>query len=123
MNFLRLSEFEKELKALLRKYPTLENDIKTLEKLLRTNPRGYPPAIVPISNLGIETEVFKVKHFRCRALNKGCRSGIRIVYAYLEEKSQIEYIEMYFKEKGDTECDKSRILKYYPRANSAQSAT
>ena len=45
--------------------------------------------------------------------NKGSRSGIRIVYAYFPEQDKIEFIEIYYKVKDDTDCDRNRILKYY----------
>ena len=114
MEFSKLPEFDKELKKLLKKYHTLENDLDILQKVLRTHPRGYPPGIVRISKLGVETEIYKVKHFRCKALKqKGSRSGIRIIYAYFQEEKKIEFVEIYYKERDDRECDKKRILKYY----------
>ena len=54
-----------------------------------------------------------MKHFRCRALKKGSRSGIRVVYAYLEDEDRIEFVEVYYKKKDDRDCDRDRILKYY----------
>jgi hypothetical protein len=113
MKFSSLREFEKELKTLLKKYRTLSNDLEGLKKLLSVYPRGFPPGIVRISGLGIETEIYKVKHFRCKALRKGGRSGIRVVYAYLPDEKRIEFAGMYYKEKDDRDCDKKRILKYY----------
>jgi hypothetical protein len=42
----------------------------------------------------------------------GVQSGIRVIYAYFEEKDKIELIEIYYK--GDKENeDRERILKYY----------
>lgn len=114
MLFSSLSEFEDELKKLLRKYRSLEEDLEVLKSVIEISPRGQEPGIVRISGLGINTEVYKVKHFRCKALkNKGSRSGIRIVYAYLESNSEIQFAEIYYKEKDDIDCDKKRILQYY----------
>jgi len=113
MEFSSLREFDKELKALLRRYPTLRDDLEGLKTVLRIYPRGYPPATVRISGLGIETEIYKVKHFRCKALRKGSRSGIRVVYAYFEGEERIDFAEMYYKERDDRDCNKKRILKYY----------
>lgn len=113
MEFSNLPEFDKEFKRLLKKYRTLKDDLELLKSVLETYPRGYPPVIFRESGLGIETEIYKVKHFRCKALKKGSRSGIRIVYAYFEEKQRIEFVEIYYKEKGDRDCNKERILKYY----------
>ena len=113
MEFSSVPEFERELKNLLKKYCTLTDDLEVLRGVLRILPRGYPPLIVRISGLGIQTEIYKVKHFRCKALKKGSRSGIRVVYAYLPAEEKIEFAEIYYKEKDDRDCDKKRILKYY----------
>ncbi len=100
MEFSHLPEFDKEVKRLLKKYRTLRDDLEILKKVLMTYPRGYPPGIIRISGLGIETETYKVKHFRCKALkHKGSRSGIRIIYAYFEEEQKVEFIVIYYKEK------------------------
>jgi mRNA-degrading endonuclease RelE of RelBE toxin-antitoxin system len=102
MEFRTVPEFDSDLKKLLKKYRSLEDDLELLKKILVLYPRGFPPRI------------YRVKHFHCKALkNKGAMSGIRIVYAYLKEVSRIEFIEIYFKEKDDTDCSKERIGKYY----------
>jgi len=114
MEFSRLPKFNKEFKTLLKKYRTLNDDLETLKKVLREYPRGYHPVIIRISGLGIETEIYKVMHFRCKALkHKGSRSGIRVIYAYFEEKQKIEFVAIYYKKKDDTDYDKNRVLKYY----------
>ncbi len=115
MEFSSLSEFDKELKKLLKKFRTLIKDLDLLqERILLKYPRGYPPVIFRIDNLGIQTEIYKIKHFRCKALkHKGSRSGIRIIYAYFPDKQKIEFIEIYYKEKDDRDCGRERILKYY----------
>lgn len=122
MEFSCLDEFNKEFKQLLKKYRTLQEDFDLFkERVLtyRENGTGKflfwrPPGIVRISNLGIETEVYKVKHFTCKALKgRGSRSGIRIIYAYFSDNDKVEFVEIYFKERDDTDCDKERIKCYY----------
>ena len=114
MVFTQLDEFKKELKRLLKKYHSLEHDLDLLKDFLQVYPRGYEPRIFKINNLGIQTEIFKVKHFRCAALKgKGSLSGVRIVYALFSEQTKIEFVEIYYKEKDNTECDKERILRHY----------
>ena len=44
---------------------------------------------------------------------KGSLSGIRIVYAFFPGEIKIEFVEIYYKEKDDTECNKERILRHY----------
>jgi len=115
MEFTSLPEFDKELHALSKKrFRTLEQDLSLFkQRILIKYPRGYPPVVVAIDRLGIETEIYKVKHFRCRALkNKGGRGGIRIVYAYFPREDRIEFVEIYYKEKDNVDCNKARILYY-----------
>ena len=114
MEFTSIPEFDSQFKKLLKKYRTLEDDLEVLKTILKKYPQGYPPVIIRVSGLGIDTEIYKVKHFRCKTLkHKGSRSGIRIIYAYLEEKQQIEFVEIYYKEKDDRESDRERIFKYF----------
>lgn len=114
MQFTALPEFDREFKKLLKKYRSLEEDLNVLKQVLEKNPRVYPPYVVRVSGLGIHTEIYKVKHFSCKALKgKGSRSGIRIVYAYFEAEQKIEFAEIYYKEKDDRVCDRERILRYY----------
>jgi len=113
----RLVEFEKDLKKLLKKYRTLEEDLETfvqnqlnLYHKLRIDNRG----IFPISDLGISyPKIFKAKKFACRSLKgKGVASGIRIIYAYFEQEDVIELVEIYYKGEKENE-DRNRVLKNY----------
>ena len=114
MQFRSLKEFDREFARLARKYRTLNDDIKRLHKYLQINPRGYPPGVVRISGLGLKTEIYKVKHFRCKALKgKGSRSGIRIIYAYIPEQQNLIFTEIYYKEKDGTDCNRERLKRYF----------
>lgn len=113
MEFATLHEFDSEFDKLFKKFHSLNEDLDVLKAVLLKYPRGYAPIIFRVPGLGIETEIYKVKNFRCKALNRGSRSGIRIIYAYLEAKGKIEFVEMYYKEKDDVDCNKDRIRKYY----------
>ncbi len=98
MEFSYLLEFEKDFEKLLKKYLSLEEDLNILKQLLGKYPKGFLPIIFPISDLGIKTKIFKVRKFRCKSLKgSGSNSGIRIIYALLEEEQKIEFIEIYFK--------------------------
>ena len=116
----RLSEFNRDLKKLSRKYRTLEGDLNTfistqlyLYHKLKKDNRG----IFPIDDLGFsEINIFKAKKFAYRSLKgKGVKSGIRIIYTYLEEKDRIELIEIYSKTNKEAE-DRNRINSYYKNA-------
>lgn len=123
----RLVEFEKDLKKLLKKFRTLEEDLKTfienqlnLYHKLRIDNRG----IFPISDLGIiYPKIFKAKKFACRSLKgDGVASGIKIIYAYFEQEDVIELVEIYYKGEKENE-DRNRVLRNYrdtPVKNSNQ---
>lgn len=113
MEFSTVPEFGSDFKHLLKKYRSLEEDLEVLKAVLLKYPRGYEPFVFRIQGLGIETEIYKVKNFRCKALNKGSRSGIRVIYAYSELEQKIEFVEIYYKEKDNVDRNKERILKYY----------
>jgi hypothetical protein len=114
MHFEETKEFKKEFKKLLKKYRTLESDFVTLKEFLSVYPKGYDPRIVRVSNVKVVVEIYKVRHFPCRALkNRGSRSGIRVIYAYKEEDGLIHFSEMYYKERDNSDCDKQRILDYF----------
>jgi len=112
----RLPQFEKDMRKLLKRFKTLEDDLEIFIKnelnlchKLKINNKG----IFQISGLQIENpKVYKAKKFACRSLKgKGVQSGIRVIYAYFEENNKIELIEIHYKgdKKGE---DRERILKY-----------
>ena len=113
----RLPEFNKDIKKLLKKFRTLEEDldifIKT-ELMLYHKLNKDNKGIFPIPGLGIENpRIYKVKKFACRSLKgKGVQSGIRVIYGYSEKQDKIELIEIYYK--GDKENeDRDRIIRNY----------
>lgn len=128
MIFEELKEFNKDLKALKKKYRSLDEDLNVVKKILTALPDSRPPFSYRIDGLGIETCVIKVKKIACKALKgKGANSGLRLVYAYfkevdsvyeadevIEEKQEpkIVFVELYFKGENVNE-DKSRIKKYF----------
>lgn len=113
----RLDKFKKDLKKLLKRFPSLEEDLASLVKAqliayhkLKVDNQG----IFPIENISLQTpRIFKVKKFACKSLKgKGVHSGIRVTYAYFTVEDRIEFIEIYYK--GDKEKeDRERIKNYY----------
>lgn len=113
----RLPEFDKDIQRLLKRYKTLEDDMRVfIEKQLnlyhklKIDNKG----IFQIHGLGIENpKIYKAKKFACRSLKgKGVQSGIRVIYAYFEEEDKIELIEIYYKGEKENE-DRGRILRHY----------
>ena len=113
----RLPEFDKDMRRLLKRFKTLEDDLSIFIKnelnlyhKLRIDNRG----VFQVPDLKIESpKIYKAKKFASRSLKgRGVQSGIRVIYTYFEEQDKIELIEIYYK--GDKENeDRERILKHY----------
>ena len=111
MIFEVLAEFKKDLKRLLKKYRSLEEDLVTLKKVLAVVPDQRPPFSYRVEGLGIETCIIKVRKIACKSLKgKGVNTGLRLVYAYFKDKGRIVFIEIYHKNDKENE-DRERILK------------
>lgn len=110
MTFEELIEFQKDLRNLLKKYRTLNDDLDVVKQVLATAPDARPSFSFRIDNLGLETCVIKVKKIACKALKgRGVNSGLRLIYAYFEKEEKIIFIELYHKNDKENE-DKQRIL-------------
>lgn len=115
---VRLPEFERDMKRLLKRFRSLEDDLDNFIKIELTlfHKLGIDnKGVVQIAGLGIKTpKIYKARKFACRSLKgKGAQTGIRVIYAYFEENDRIELIEIYYK--GDkTKEDREKILRRYP---------
>jgi hypothetical protein len=109
--------FEKDLKRLLKRFCSLNEDIKRAKvNAIETY------HVAKIDNHGIfsiqgycceSVKILKVKKFSCKSLKGfGAQSGIRIIYAFYPSDSKVEFIEIYYK--GDKENeDRERIKVYF----------
>lgn len=110
-------EFEKDLKKLVKRFSSLEEDLGTFIKVALNayhKQKLDSNAIFHISDLGISSpKIFKAKKFACKSLKgKGAQSGIRVIYAYRDEEDWIVFVEIYYK--GDKESeDRERIKSYF----------
>jgi hypothetical protein len=110
MIFYELAEFKKDLKNLLKKYRTLNDDIEVVKRVLAVSPDERPPFSFRMDNLGLETCIIKVKKIACKALKgRGVNSGLRVIYAHFPNEQKITFIELYHKNEKENE-DKTRIL-------------
>ena len=108
-----LPEFDKDLKQLLKKYRTLNNDLEEVRKILIKKPDERPPFSFRIDNLGLETCIIKVKKIACKALKgRGVNSGLRLIYAHFEKEQKITFIELYHKNDKENE-DRQRIINNF----------
>lgn len=110
ISYSRHSRFDQQIKKLLKKYRTLEDDLMIAEKAaielfhLRKIDNNSVK-LVPGFDLE-DVKIFKIKKFACKSLaGKGVKSGIRVIYAFLPTKNEIVYLEIYYKEKSDTDMD------------------
>ncbi|MBM4144929.1 MAG: hypothetical protein FJ240_01455 [Nitrospira sp.] len=108
-------EFEKDLKKLVRRFTSLEEDLQIFIKVAMNafhKQNVDSRAILQIPELGIHSpKIYKARKFACKTLKgKGVQSGIRIIYAYHEEEDRIEFIEIYYKGDKASE-DRARIVK------------
>jgi hypothetical protein len=110
------SNFDKDLKRLLKKFKTLETDIEIVKKnaielfhLLKIDNNSIK--LIP-DFCSKELQICKIKKFACKALKgRGVHSGIRIIYAYCVSTKTINFIEIYFKGEAENE-NKERIKEY-----------
>jgi hypothetical protein len=113
MTFDELAEYKKDLKGLLKKYRTLNDDLDIVRKVLEVFPDERPPFSYRIDNLGLETCIIKVKKIACRALKgRGVNSGLRLIYAHFEKEQRITFIELYHKNDKENE-DRERIINNF----------
>jgi len=97
----RLPEFEKDVKKLVKKYRTIEDDI---DNFIRAQLDLYHHrnidngGVFEVTGLKIGIcRIYKAKKFACRSLKgTGVRSGFRVIYAYFEEQDKIDLIEIYY---------------------------
>jgi mRNA-degrading endonuclease RelE of RelBE toxin-antitoxin system len=109
MIFDELVEFQKDLKKLLKKYRSLNDDLDVVKKVLEVIPDERPPFSFRIDNLGLQTCVIKVKKIACKSLKgRGVNSGFRLIYAYFPDEQKITFIELFHKNSKENE-DRSRI--------------
>ncbi len=113
ITFEELREFDTDVKKLLKKYRSLEEDLEVICKVLNDEPDENPPFSFRISGLGINTCIIKIKKIACKSLKgRGINSGLRLVYAYFENENRIVFAELYHKnEKGNE--DRERLKRNF----------
>lgn len=113
MTIEELDGFKRDLKKLLKKYRTLNEDLSVVRKILRLEPNERPPFSFRIEGLGIKTCVIKVRKIACKSLKgRGVNSGLRLIYAHFELERKIVLIELYHKNDKENE-DRQRILNNF----------
>jgi len=105
-HFKQLPEFEKELKRLGKKFPSISDDIQTFQKIIELHPVGIGTNFVTLHH-SPTVKVVKAR-LACKSLR---RRSMRIVYAYHDNEVTFVYLEIYFKGENEAE-NKERIEQY-----------
>jgi hypothetical protein len=104
--FYQLPEFERELKKLSKKYPSLPSDLEDIRPILLETRTGIGKNFTIISS-SPNVDIVKVR-ILCESLRS---RTIRLIYASHKDRIEFMYIEVYFK--GDKENEeRERIQKY-----------
>lgn len=116
IEYSETDSFRKDLKKLLKRYGTLEDDLGVVKRNaieLYHLKRLDNHSVFPMPGFCTEEiQVCKIKKFACKALKgRGSRSGIRVIYAFHTKNLRVEFIEMYFKSDQENE-DQARIRTY-----------
>ena len=117
MNYNETNEFARDFKKLLKKFPSLRDDMEVVKKFrieLLHIQKIDNKSIFEIENAGNRENLrfFKIKKFQCKSLKgKGAKSGIRVIYAFHCNDSKVDFIEIYFKGEKEKE-DHERIKEY-----------
>jgi len=102
-----LPEYSHDLKQLLKKFPSLTEDV------IEAYPNGIAGVIVRADRTGLATPIFKVRHFRCKSMGKGSRSGIRLTYARPRGEDRVVLCELYRHSPGKTDLDLDRLKRHF----------
>lgn len=117
MKYDETEGFKHNLKKLLKRFRSLEDDLKVNKQYnieLFHCKEIDSKSIFEIQGIG-NTDIlkfFKIKKFQCKSLKgRGARSGIRIIYAYFPAEQEIVFLEIYFKTEQESES-RERIVDF-----------
>ena len=123
MQFNELPEFQKDLKQLIKKYRSLNEDLEVLKKVLAVEGTSHPqpPLSFRIPGLGFELPiVVKVKKFACKSLKgRGANTGFRVIYAYWQQKQLIQFVQLYVKADDENE-NRDRIVRHFTQTEGSR---
>ena len=122
MNYEETPQFVRDFKKLLKKFISLEDDLKIAKQ--------YRIELFHIDNIDSKSifkiegvsnnkkiQFFKIKKFQCKSLKgRGAKSGIRVIYAFLPREEKIFFLEIYFKGQKENE-DRTRIDNFIKKYN------
>jgi len=92
MNFSETNKFSKDFKRLSKKYKSLPDDLLEFKRIVSEIPFGSGKHFVVLHE-NEEVKILKARLF-CKYLRG---ASLRIIYAYVEASTTINFIELYFK--------------------------
>jgi len=117
INYDETKKFTRDFKKLLKKFPSLRDDLKITKKYrieLFHCKRIDSRSIFQIEGVGNcdELQFYKITKFQCKSLKgRGAKSGIRVIYAFFPVQQKVIFLEMYFKAKQEKE-DRQRVADF-----------
>lgn len=109
MKFSSLPEFEKEVKKLRKKIPTLDEDLEVFQKSIPFVNFDKNKRFISLHVNEERTKRIIKTRLMCRSM-KGSSSA-RIIFSFYAHEDHIEFIELYLKN-NKTREDSKRIEKY-----------
>ena len=117
MNYEETEKFVRDFKKLLKKFPSLEEDLNVNKQYrielfhCKEIDSGSIFEIQDASNTA-DLRFFKVKKFQCKSLKgRGSKNGIRVIYAYYPTEQKIIFLKIYFKANQENK-KKERITDF-----------
>lgn len=110
MRFERTKRFDQDVKALRKRFRSLDQDLETLTKVIAVRPIPPTSFSVEIPGYSSEIKIVKVRKMACRSLpGRGSHTGLRLIYASYGQT--IVFLELYFKSDQEREAHE-RILDF-----------
>jgi len=116
IKYKELDKFKKDFKRLIKKFPSLSEDLATVKKAVielrhLKNINNLATFEIPGFSTN-EASFWKIKKFACKSLKgRGVQSGVRVIYCWREIFSEVVFIEIYFKSEKENE-DRERIKSF-----------
>ena len=106
-NIIAVPTFKKELKRLVKKYPSLKNELADLFELLQTQPKQG-------TNLG--NNCYKIR-IAIASKGKGKSGGARVITNFVITDATVYLLSIYDKSEKENLTDKelNELLKYIPQ--------
>ena len=92
----RSAPFDRDVRRLIKRYRSLEQDLQTLQRVLIVRPNPPTSFSVELAGYGGVPKIVKVRKMACRSLpGRGAQSGLRVIYAL--GRSKLVLLELYSK--------------------------